>query len=160
MDKEAPGAVSEAACTAARAAFDFTASLNAAGDFKISLKIENALLAAGFALGAYGLAAFYLRSRENRIKTENAIKDALEQPSAAGVAQDRDPEVGRITSGSILVELLCHTPQSFLQFVSDYESGKVLHRLEREMTKIGFKQDLKISILNEDKLRTYKKHLR
>lgn len=59
-----------------------------------------------------------------------------------------DPEVINIEEGSIIVKLRCHTPQSVLQFVKDFNEKKVKRRLEEELKKIGFDKELEVTIVN------------
>ena len=156
MTEEATGAISETVKTAARAVLDFSASCNpATGIFNFSLRIEDKWLARGIAVGAFTctLAALYLRHREN---TERAVRNGLEGTAVDGRP---DPEVREIGPGSLLVKLQCHTPRSFLQFVSDYESQKVKQRLEEELSKIGFTEELSITIENIGEVEEHKKKL-
>ena len=48
-----------------------------------------------------------------------------------------DPKILNISKGSLLVILRCYSPQSFLQFLDDYETGRVKERLNEEFSKIG-----------------------
>ena len=124
------------------AAFEATASITREA-VSISLKIDSPVLAAvAFVGGAVvTLGAFYLH---NRRKTENAIRNSLERRNELGEA---DPVVANIGEGSILVELRCRTLQSYQQFMDDFCAGKVGARLEEEFKKIGFAQNLQVSIL-------------
>ena len=65
-----------------------------------------------------------------------AVREALEERPAAG-AHAPDPEVREIGEGSLLVQLQCHTAQSFLQFISDYES----HAWRKKLHKAGSKEE-------------------
>ena len=133
------------AAEAARAALDLTVSATSAG-FSLSLKIDSTILAGIVSVGALSLGAFYLANRQS---VENAIRNALEYRNEAGIA---DPEVRNIEEGSIFVELHCHSESSFLQFVEDFEAKKVEHGLEEEFTKIGFQQNLQVTIRNADEV--------
>lgn len=128
---------------AARAALEASASITG-GALSVSLKIDSPIVA-GVALAAGAavtLGAFYLRYRW---KTENAIRNSLERMNAIGAA---DPEVTSIEEGSIIVKLRCRTPQSVLQFVKDFKEKKVKRRLEEELKKIGFDEELEVTIVN------------
>ena len=128
---------------AARAALEASASITG-GALSVSLKIDSPIVA-GVALAAGAavtLGAFYLRYRW---KTENAIRNSLERMNAIGAA---DPEVTNIEEGSIIVKLRCRTPQSVLQFVKDFKEKKVKRRLEEELKKIGFDEELEVTIVN------------
>ena len=110
----------------------------------ISVRIDSPIVA-GVALAAgtaVTLGAFYLR---DRWKTENATRNALEGRNEIGAA---DPEVTNIEEGSIIVNLRCHTQQSFLQFLKDFKEKKVKRRLEEEFKKIGFDKELEVTIVN------------
>ena len=62
-----------------------------------------------------------------------------------------DPEVTNITDGhSILVKLQCHSEMSLLLFLEDYESKTIKFRLEKELKKIGFNDQLEVVIQNEE----------
>ena len=108
----------------------------------------------GIAAGA-ALASHWMTNPQN---TEGAIRNALERPAPG--AHALDPQVEEIRRGSLLVKLRCHTPQSFLQFVSDYESQKVKQRLEEELSNVGFTEGLTITIENKEELEEQKKKLR
>ena len=72
-----------------------------------------------------------------------------------------DRVVGDINRGSLLVDLHCHTPESFLQFLEDYESGKVRKDLKDELLKIDIEmEELSIKIKNEKEVEEHKKKLR
>lgn len=114
--------------------------------FSVSIKIGNTILAGIVSVGALSLGAYYLA---NRRPVENAIRNGLEIRNEAGVL---DPEVRNIEEGSILVELRCHSEQSFIQFVEDFEAKKVEHRLKEEFTKIGFSGRLHVTIRNTNEV--------
>ena len=111
---------------------------------------------AGVAGVAAGVVYFWKKNREG---TERAIREALEERPAAE-AHAPDPEVREIGEGSLLVKLQCHTPRSFLQFISDYESQKVKRRLEEELSKVGFTEELTITIENKEEVEEQNKKLR
>ena len=134
-----------AAAELARAALDLSVSASSTG-FSVSLKIDNAILAGIATVGALSLGAYYLA---NRRPVERAIRNGLENRNEAGVV---DPEVRNVEEGSILVELVCHSEKSFLQFVEDFEAKKVKQKLEEEFTKIGFKEKLNVTIRNEEEV--------
>ncbi len=60
-----------------------------------------------------------------------------------------------ITRGSILVGLYCDTKEGILSFVEAFEAKKVKQRLEEEFRKIGFKEELEVTIVNDKEV--YKK---
>ena len=113
-------------------------------------------IGAGIAGVAGGIVYFWKRNRES---TERAVREALEERPAAG-AHAPDPEVREIGEGSLLVTLRCHTSRSFLQFISDYESQKVKRRLEQELSKVGFTEELTITIENKEEVEEQKNKLR
>ena len=133
---------------AARAALELSMSASTSG-FSVSLKIDNTILAGVTVLGAGALTAYYLAHRR---PSENAIRNGLEERNETGEA---DPQVRSIETGSVIVELYCHTEHSLLQFVEDFEAKKVKRRLKEEFTKIGFHQDLDVIIINAKEV--YKK---
>jgi len=129
----------EAATEACRAALDLT--LQAPGGFKVEIKIDNNWLAGLVVVGGLTLGAYYL---SHRLPTENAIRNALER-NEDGVV---DPEVRAIETGSILVKLFCHTERSLLSFVDDFEAKRTKLRLEEEFRKIGYEEELNVTIEN------------
>ena len=131
----------DAAAAAAKTAVDVSLSAGAFGGFSFSLKIDNPWLAAGIAIGSFYLA--------NKVLTERALKRALERQSTE--ADDRpDPEVIETGAGSILVQLVCHTRESFLSFTDDLESKKVKYRLEEELSRVGFCEEIRLTVENQD----------
>ena len=126
-----------------RAAFDFAFSTS---NFSISLKIDSPILAGVISVGALSLGAFYLA---NKLSSERAIRNALEARNEAGGV---DPQVRNIEQGSILVDLHCHSEKSFLEFVEDFKNEKVKNRLEKEFTKLGFQENLYVTIRNIDEV--------
>ena len=127
----------------AKAAMDL--SLSGAG-FSVSLKIDNVWLAGAVSIGALSLGAFYLACKG---PAENAIKRALERK----IFGTGDPEVTNITDGhSILVQLYCHAETSLLLFLEDVETKTIKFKLEEEFKKIGFKEELNVSIRNAEKV--------
>ena len=142
------GESANAAAEAARVALELSMSASTSG-FSVSLKIDNTILAGVTVLGAGALAAYYLAHRR---PAANAIRNGLEERNETGEA---DPQVRSIETGSVIVELYCHTEHSLLQFVEDFEAKRVKHRLEEEFTKIGFDQDLDVTIINAKEV--YKK---
>lgn len=140
------------ATEAARAVLDL--SISAPPGFSVSLKIDNAILAGIATVGALSLGAFYVA---NKFRVENAVRNGLENRNEAG---DVDPEVRNIEESSVCVELYCHSEHSLLQFVEDFEAQKVKQRLEEELTKIGFEQNLTVTITNADEVYTKVKEIR
>lgn len=136
---------------ATKAAMDLSLS---GGGFSISLKIDNPWLAGAVSIGALSLGAFYLACKG---PAEGAIRRALER-RIFGVV---DPEVTNVTDGhSILVELQCHTEASLLLFLEDHETKTVKFRLEEEFKKIGFKDELDVTIRNEEKVNKEEREIR
>ena len=125
-----------------------------------SIPIAEVVRGISIGVGVAGVAAgvvyFWMKNRES---TERAVREALEERPAAG-AHAPDPEVREISEGSLLVKLRCHTAQSLLQFISDYESQKVKRRLEKELSKVGFTEELTITIENKEEVEEQKKKLR
>ena len=123
----------------------------------ICMKIDSipfAEVARGIGIGAGvagvgALAYFWMKKGES---AKRAVTQALEP--------DDGVRVEEIRPGCLLVKLRCHTPRSFLQFISDYESQKVKRRLEQELSKVGFTEKLTITIENKEEVEEQKKKLR
>lgn len=145
---------------AARSAVDLSLKM---GENFLSLKIENPWLAA--TAGAIALGAFFIHRKypaqpaernvaEHALENPevlalvNATRNALERNEAGAI----DPEVMRIENGSIQVALLCHTEQSLLLFLDEFEAGKVKERLEKEFRKLGCEEELKVTISNLEEI--------
>ena len=94
------------------------------------------------ALGALGLAAFYLSSPENKEKVIAALSNALEREG---------DKIGDITSGSLVVVLHCSSSKRFLKFWDDYRLGSVKRRLSKEFSKIGI-EEITVQIKNEEQV--------
>lgn len=114
------------------------------GKFKISLKINDVLLAAGAV--ATGVVALYCSNNEGLMQ---AVKNAL-QKTILGVV---DPIVTKIIDGhSVLVELCCKTERSFLTFLDDFDKKVVKFRLEEELKQIGSNSDFEVTICNKKEI--------
>ena len=94
------------------------------------------------ALGALGLAAFYLSSPENKAKVVAALSNVLERVG---------DKIGDITSGSLVVVLHCSSSKRFLRFWDDYLVGSVKRRLSKEFSKIGI-EEITVQIENEEEV--------
>ena len=91
------------------------------------------------ALGALGLAAFYLSSPENKAKVAAALSNALGE------------KIGNITPGSLVVVVQCSSNQRFLRFWDDYQSGNIKKRLSEGFSKIGI-EEVTVEIENEEEV--------
>ena len=111
------------------------------------LKISNRTVVA---LGAIGLAAFYLSSSDNQAKVAAVLSSALEIGAN---------KILNITTGSLLVVLHCPSPQSFLQFFYDYESGTVGKRLSDGFSKIGI-EEVTVEIENIEEVKKQRETIR
>ena len=132
--------------------------LGLAKGYLVQLKIQSS----GLAMGLAGIASvttlglFYIHRRypvprpaiENPdvLKLVTALRKVLERKEAG----QTDPEVTRMEGGSILVELVCKTEQSFLRFMEDFEKGKIKDKIEEEFGRIGNKERLDVTITNLD----------
>lgn len=116
--------------------------------FTFSLTIDNVWLAGALGLGTLGLGtigigAYYLA---NKRRCEEAIRNALQRNNEDAGA---DPEVRNIRDGhSILVDLCCHSEQSFLSFVDDFKAGLTKLKVNEQFRNIGFDEELKVTINN------------
>ena len=150
---DAAEAAQEAATTTAKAALAF--SMDTPGfSFNIEINSIAVGVGVGVGVGAVSLAAIYF----SRGRIRRGIRDAIVR-AFGGDGDDR--VVGDINRGSLLVDLHCHTPESFLQFLEDYESGKVRKDLKDELLKIDIEmEELSIKIKNEKEVEEHKKKLR
>lgn len=117
------------------------------GSFRFSLKISDRKTARsiltgvgiGCGVAATGIGALYLTKPE---LVMSAVRGALE--TIKGL------QVGNVTPGSILVELLCNTKESFLSFMEDFETKKVEIRLNKEFKNTGLNGELEVIIINKN----------
>ena len=120
----------------AQVALDIQAGI---GPFHIRIKIDNHWLAAAvLGAGFLTLRAFY---NENQEPVRAAVSIAL-----AGLT-DR---VLSIRPSSILVEFVCNTKESYDAFMEAYKTGTVKQRLQDEFSKIGFKDELEVTIEDDN----------
>ena len=150
---DAAEAAQEAATTTARAAL---ACSIATPGFSFNIEINSIAVGVGVGVGvgAVSLAAIYF----SRDRIRRGIRDAIVR-AFGGDGDDR--VVGDINRGSLLVDLHCRTAESFLQFLEDYESGKVRKDLKDELLKIDIEmEELSIKIKNEKEVEEHKKKLR
>ena len=94
-------------------------------------------------LGGVGLAAYFFSSQANKAKIVSVLTTVLE------ICGNKIVEIMR---GSLVVVLRCHSPESFLQFLDDYELGKVGKRLSEAFSKIGI-EEVTVEMVNEEVLR-------
>jgi len=123
-----------------RPAFEFEAGCED-GRYYINVKIDNPWLAVGIAgagmgAGVVTLGAFYLA---NPVGTEAAVRSVFTTFA----------EVLGITVSSLLVKLCFHTKESFLSFMNAFEKKTIKQRLQEELLKIGFEDELEVTIVNE-----------
>ena len=102
------------------------------------------------AIGAIGLVAFYFSSSDNLAKVAAVLSSALEFGAN---------KILNITTGSLLVVLHCPSPQSFLQFFYDYESGTVGKRLSDGFSKIGI-EEVTVEIENIEEVKKQREIIR
>ena len=94
------------------------------------------------AIGTLGLAAYYLSSPEATATIGSVLSKVLETCG---------DKIMSIITRCLVVELHCHSPESFLQFLDDYELGKVEKRLSEEFSKIGINK-VTVEIENEEEV--------
>ena len=109
---------------------------------RVKVKIDSPLVAIGMvatgvAVGAATIGAFYHAYPQ---ETEDALKRLFRLFLS---------EVLGIREGSIVVELSFHSKESFLAFMTAFEAKTVKHRLQEELSKIGFKGELEVTIVND-----------
>lgn len=136
-----------AAASAARGAVDVCLSCGAFGGFTFSLKIDNPWLAAGIAIGTFYIA--------HKALSERAIRNALQQQTSS-TARNADPEVTSISTGSILVELQCYSAESFLRVSDDIHSKKAKYRLEEELARVGFREEIRLTVENKEEMEIFR----
>lgn len=123
-------------------------------NFILHLEIQSPWLTMG--LAGTGLGAFYINQSYSDPRHKTIIPDKLNVVPAVkkGVEGNEggqiNPEVLQIENGSIVVELVCHTVQSFLMFIEDFKEEKIKARLETEFGNIGCKEPLTVTIPNWD----------
>ena len=120
-------------------------------EIDIRLTISRPAVLAGVA--AAGLYVFYSND-----STRERITSTLRNIFEGFVGRRIDPEILRIFEGSLRVILRCYSLQSFLQFLDDYETGRVKERLNEEFSKIGI-DNVNLEIANEEEIKEKKKNL-
>ena len=142
-----------AAKDAARAALDLSMSYSKEISTPVNkvaysflLKIRSPTTSFGtFGLGALmGVGAFSAFYFHNQSKSESATKKGLESTDETGKVVRK---VDDVKGGSVIVKLSCYTQQSVLQFVKDLKENKIKRRLEEEFKKIGFDNELEVTIV-------------
>ena len=145
MAEEATKSAAGAAAAVARGAVDVCLSGGAFGGFSFSLKIDSPWLAAGIAIGTFYIA--------NKALSEIAIRKALQHQTSS--TANADPEVTSISTGSILVQVQCHTEESFLRFADDIDSKKAKYRLEEELARVGFREEIRLTVENKEEFKIF-----
>lgn len=124
------------------------------GSFRFSLNIfdretaRNALTGVGIGFGA-SIGVYFARNPQ---LVTGALRSALE--TITGL------QVGAVIPGSILVELLCNTNESFLSFMNDFETREVHRRLNKEFKTIGYNDELEVAIINQEEAYKHLKKIR
>ena len=105
------------------------------GRIYINVKIDGTLLAAGLmGAGIVTLATLYYR---NPAGVETAVRNAV-----AGLAD----KVLSMRRSSVLVNLCFNTKERFLAFMDAFVTGTVKQRFQDEFSKIGFKDELRVTV--------------
>ena len=134
------------------------------GEYLVSLKIENSWLAGVCGVGVIGLMAFYIhrkfpappaaKRRAEKLAAENPNISAVVGATRNGLERNEngetDPQVVVMESSSILVDLVCHTEESLLTFLDDFQEQRIKQRLEKEFRKLGCEEELQVTITNLD----------
>ena len=120
--------------------------------FNIHLIISGSVRWAAVAAG--GLYALYNSSDSTKEKIMSILTNIFEG-FLGGII---DPRILNISEGSLRVILRCYSPQSFLQFLDDYETGRVKKRLNEEFSKIGIGNVI-LEIANAEEIKEKKKNL-
>ena len=129
----------ERSAEAATPAVDFEAHTET---FHLKIKIKSSLVAAGIVgAGFLTLAAFY--NAKPRAVT-SAVKTVLTTWAASVLS---------VRPSSILVEFVCNTKERYEAFMSALAAGTVKQRLQEEFSKIGFEDELDVTIVKDDRAR-------
>ena len=107
------------------------------GTASFKLKIDGVL-----AIGTLGLAAYYLSSPEAMATIGSVLSKVLETCG---------DKIMSIITRCLVVELHCHSHESFLQFLVDYELGNVEKRLSEEFSKLGI-EEITVEIENREEV--------
>ena len=118
----------------------------------IHLTISGSVRWAGVAAG--GLYALY----NSIVWIKKKIMSILTNIFQGFVGRRIDPKILNISKGSLRVMLCCYSPQSVLQFLDDYETGRVKERLNEEFSKIGIGNVI-LEIANAEEIKEKKKNL-
>lgn len=132
------GRAAEAA--ARRLAVEFEAGCRVSGRYYAKLKIYTprvalAMAASSVLTGTVTVGACY---RANPEATKAAVRSVFSNFA----------EVLGIKESSISVELYFHTSRSLLVFMTALEAKIIKQRLQRELSKIGFKDELEVTVVN------------
>lgn len=114
-------------------------------------------LGAALAGGLAGLAGLTAFATTNWSNSKVAIKRSLEIRDENGKLE---AEAKNMKISSITVELHCYTKQSVLQFVKDFKENEVKRRLEEEFKKIGFDEELEVTLVNAEEVFQREEELR
>lgn len=125
-----------AAAAGDRPALDIQAGI---GTFHITIKIDSNLVVGGIlGAGILALRAFFI---ENPRVVVTAIETVLSTWAAYVLS---------IRPSSILVEFVCDTEERYQAFMNAFATGTVKKRLQEEFSKIGFKDELQVTIVGND----------
>lgn len=110
------------------------------GEFTISISTSEIRVARYLFVTTLG--ALYTGYRIFQPLIDGAVKRAL-----GGDRDDQgDPDIG---TGCLIVRLCCYTDKRFIEFLEDYEHGRLKDRLGKEFYDIGLRiQDTNVKILN------------
>ena len=117
----------------------------------IYLIIKSVLLAG---VAAAGLYALYNSSDSTKEKITSILINTCERFVNGRIVR----QIISIVEGSLRVILRCYSQQSFLQFLDNYETGRVEERLNEEFSKIGIGNVI-LEIANADEINEKKKNL-
>ena len=84
-----------------------------------------------------------------RAFSDNANQESVRAAVSIALAGLTD-RVLSIRPSSILVEFVCNTKESYDAFMEAYKTGTVKQRLQDEFSKIGFKDELEVTIEDDN----------
>ena len=127
----------------AKQAFYASVKYSAGGDIEVKVCTEEVQVVRDVLVAAVSLGALYAGYKLLQPLIKGAVTKAF-----GGEREDQDTP--KIKPGSLIVFLHCFTDERFLEFLNDYECGRLKERLQKEFSEIGFEiKGMNVQIINQ-----------